>query len=154
VDVDTVVTEVRTIASAIILQLVALVPKPTVRPDCAEVTISPSAAAPSAWPDTSWVISVNGLAYVCVVLPLSPVSPKIMSYTPEVDMDPLVGSPLAPSASFGTLVLVSNDPVLGELAPDIPNATAVSLFESVPENVTVIVILPPAVKSAHHSEIY
>jgi hypothetical protein len=76
----------------------------------------------------------------------------IMSFLFVVDTPVTEGTLLLPVAWYGNPLLVSKGLVV--FAPDMANATAESPFDESPlENVTVIIIEPPAVKGAHHSEI-
>jgi len=91
---------------------------------------------------------------VSVVADLLPSSPIIMSFAFEVDTCPVVviGPPLVPVFVYGRPVWVSKGALV--YAPDMPNATAEIPFVASPElKVTVSESEPPALKSAHHSEI-
>ena len=90
---------------------------------------------------------------VSVVVDLLPSNPMIRSFGFVVDMPVTDGAPvLLLTAVYGNPVWVSNGEVV--FAPDMATAIAERPFAESPlENVTVIVMVPPAVKGAAHSEI-
>jgi hypothetical protein len=129
-----------------------LVPKLTVALESVALTTSSSAAEFPTVLVTDW-ISVKPVPAVSVVADLLPSSPIIMSFAFEVDTPVTDGAPVVvPVAVYGRPVWESNGLLV--FAPDIPNATAETpLVASPVVKVTVKEIEPPALKTAHHSEI-
>jgi len=130
-----------------------LVPKLTVALESGELTIWYSAAAFPAVLVTRIEEpgNVKPAPAVSVVAALLPSSPIMMAFELVVDTPVTDGEVPVPVALYGRPPFESKGLLV--FAPDIPNATAeIPFVESPLLNVTVIEIEPPALNTAHHSE--